>query len=153
MGESICFASEKPNVRVVRLSNVFGKKAGSSDFLSAVISDAVEKGAVFLKSGIDSEKDYVSIDDVVTLLPNIAVSGVDRLYNLASGKNVSHRQILNEVQKITACEIKVTEATKNTVFPEISIKRIQNEFDFFPTLLIPSLKNLIPQYELRAAYD
>jgi len=33
MGESICFASEKPNVRVVRLSNVFGKKAGSSDFI------------------------------------------------------------------------------------------------------------------------
>ncbi len=153
MGESICFASEKPNVRVVRLSNVFGKKTDSSDFLSTVISDAVEKGVVFLKSGLESEKDYISIDDVVDLLPKIAVSGQRRLYNLASGKNVSHRQLLDEIQKITGCEIRMTEAAESTVFPAISIRRIQNEFAFSPTLLIPSLKNLIPEYELKVARD
>lgn len=153
MGESICFASKKPNVRVVRLSNVFGKKANSSDFLSSVISDALEKGEVFLNAGSASKKDYVSVDDVVALLLKIAVSGEKQLYNLASGKNVSHRQILDEVQKITACEIKMTEAAESTIFPEISITRIQNEFGFSPSLLIPSLKNLISQYEMGVTYD
>lgn len=153
MGESICFASGQSNVRVVRLSNVFGKKAGLSDFLSSVISDALEKGAVCLKSGAASEKDYVSVEDVVSFLPQIAVSGQDRLYNLASGKNVSHRQLLDEVQEITACEIKMTEAAESTIFPEISITRIQDEFDFYPAFLIPSLKNLIPQYKMRTTHD
>jgi len=119
-----------------------------SDFLSSVISDAIEKGSVFLNTGSSSQKDYVSVDDVVVLLPKIAVSGQKQLYNLASGKNVSHRQILDEVQKITACEIKMSDAAKNTVFPEISIRLIQSEFGFSPSFLIPSLKNLIPQYEM-----
>lgn len=153
MGESICFASDQANVRVVRLSNVFGKKENSSDFLSALIGDAVEKGLVFLNTGSSSEKDYVSVEDVVAVLPKIALSGQKQLYNLASGKNVSHRQILDEIQKITACEIKMTEAAENTIFPEISITRIQNEFNFSPSLLIPSLKSLIPEYEMGVAHD
>jgi len=153
MGESVCFASARPKVRVARLSNVFGQKAGSSDFISSLISDAVEKGEVILKSGAASEKDYVSVQDVVALLPKIAVSGQHRLYNVAAGKNVSHQCVLNEIQKITGCDVDISDEGESRVFPEISIQRIQDEFGFSPALLIPSLKDLIPQYEMRTTHD
>ncbi len=153
MGESICFASPQPNVRVARLSNVVGKKENSSDFLSSIIRDAVEVGKISLKSGMASEKDYVSIQDVVESLPKIAIAGQHSLYNLASGVNVSHRDLMNEIQKLTGCDVDVSEQAEVTLFPEIRIDRICEEFNFKPRMLIPSLMSLIPENTMRGDHD
>lgn len=153
MGESLCLASGRANVRVARLSNVFGKKVNSSDFLSSVIIDALEKGKVFLKSGLASEKDYISVHDVVRLLPKISVSGQYRLYNVARGENTRHQTLFDVIQNITGCEVEVAEDVENRVFPKISIRRIQEEFDFYPKPLIPVLRDLIPQYAMRVIHD
>ncbi|MFQ5589141.1 MAG: NAD-dependent epimerase/dehydratase family protein [Nitrospiria bacterium] len=146
MGESVCFASDHPNVRVARLSNVFGKKEGGADFLSSVIHDAVERGKVVLTTSMASEKDYVSVEDVVALLPKIAVSGRERLYNVASGENISNRILLREIQRHTGCAVTMADHTQVSRFPEIAITRIKSEFGFLAKGLIPAIGGLIPQY-------
>ncbi len=152
MGESLCFSSERPGVRVARLSNVFGKKDGSTDFLSSVIRDAVERGKVILSSSMASEKDYVSIADVVALLPKISAFGQYRLYNVASGKNTSNRSLMSEIKKQTGCRVTMADHTKVSRFPEISINRVKAEFGFSPEPLIPAISTLIPQYAMKGGH-
>ena len=58
-GESLCLTLERPNVRVARLSNVYSPDLHSENFLTSVITDAVRKRHVRLRTSRDSEKDYV----------------------------------------------------------------------------------------------
>ncbi len=153
MGESVCFSTAHPNVRIARLSNVFGRNENSEDFLSSVIRDAMDRGKVVLKSSMASEKDYVSIEDVVEVLPKIAVFGQQQIYNIASGENISNRVLMAEIQKCTSCSVTMAEQTRVVRFPEISTARIRAEFGFSPRKLIPAIAELIPQYVTKDAED
>ena len=92
-GESLCFAHPNPAIRVVRLSNVFGVTDVSNLFLTAVMREAVEKGSVTIGQSAQSSKDYIWVDDVAAALEQIAMRGRHQLYNVAAGKNLTHRAI------------------------------------------------------------
>lgn len=145
-GESLCFACGRPNVRVARLSNVYGGDFGSDNFLSSVLRDALRQGRVVLQTALESAKDYVSIDDVVTLLAAIAQSGRQRLYNVASGINVSNGELLGRIRELTGCELEVSAQARTIAFPRISIERARREFDFSPSRVIDDLPRLVSIY-------
>ncbi len=145
-GESLCFACGRPNVRAVRLSNVYGGDFASGNFLSSVLRDAVERKRVVLHTTLDSAKDYVSIDDVVELLPAIAQSGRHRLYNVASGINVSNGALLAEIRRLTGCELEVSGQARTVSFPRISIERVRQEFGYSPSFVLDDLRQLIARY-------
>ena len=86
MGEVICRTSEKSNVRIVRLSNVTGKNQNLNLFLPSIIHDAINKNKIILRTNLESQKDYVYINDVLEILPKIAIYGKDSIYNVANGK-------------------------------------------------------------------
>jgi nucleoside-diphosphate-sugar epimerase len=150
MGESLCLSSQRSQVRVVRLSNVYGQDFSSSNFLTSVIKDAVEQRKVLLQTSMASAKDYVSINDVIALLPRIALSGRHRVYNLASGVNTSNAELMNVIQRVTGCEVEVAKRAALLSFPKISIDRIREEFDFSPSLIQESLPELIGDYQQQA---
>jgi nucleoside-diphosphate-sugar epimerase len=145
-GESLCFASGRPNARAVRLSNVYGGDFASDNFLFSVLRDAVQRKRVVLHTTLDSAKDYVSIDDVVKLLPAIAQSGRHRLYNVASGINVSNRELLAEIRRLTGCELEVSDQARTISFPKVSIERVRQEFDYSPALVLDDLQQLFARY-------
>ena len=149
LGESVCFASGYPTVRVARLSNVFGIDLSSNNFLTSLIKDAFEKGAIFLGTTLNSEKDYISIRDVVDMLPQISKMGRQRCYNVASGVNVTNRAIVKRIQEITNCSVEISKYAATISFPKISVKRVQDEFCFSPDLLLSSLDDLILRYRTR----
>ncbi len=106
MGESLCLNAcsvrpdqSTPVIHVVRLSNVVGDAMPLNNFLAEVIHDAKTTGAVRFRTSPDSEKDYVSISDVVRYLPQIALSEKGGIINLASGKNLSNRELANCLQQ------------------------------------------------------
>jgi nucleoside-diphosphate-sugar epimerase len=150
MGESMCLSSGRPNVRVVRLSNVYGSDFSSDNFLSSVLRDAVEYGRVVLRTSFDSEKDYVGVHDVVPLLPQIACSGRHGIYNVAAGVNTTHREIVEVVERVTGCSVGVAEGAATASFPPIRIQRVQEEFGFTPRRVLDSLRDLIAEYKRRA---
>lgn len=131
-GEALCFASGRKNVRVVRLSNVFNAEPTSENFLSEIISSALIEKRIHVRTSLDSAKDYIAISDILELLLQIAVSGKQRLYNLASGKNVSIRELIDLITNITGCAVTVAPDAPVVTFPPISIERIRLEF-FLPT--------------------
>lgn len=150
MGESLCLSSRRRSVRVVRLANVYGRDFSSHNFLTSVIRDAVEKKRVFLRTAMRSEKDYVNIKDVISVLPRIALSGHRQIYNVASGVNTSNTALMEVIQRVTGCDIEVADDATPILFPEISIDRIREEFDFSPSLIQDSLAELIGEYQQQA---
>ena len=146
MGESICLSSNKDNVRVVRLSNVIGKDFSSNNFLFSLIKDAIKKNEINLNTSLESEKDYINIKDVVKILPEISINGKDKLYNIASGKNIKTKKIVEIINKQFNNQIKINYTTKKIIFPIISIKKIMNEFKFEPTSILDMLPNLINEF-------
>jgi dTDP-D-glucose 4,6-dehydratase len=124
---------------------VYGDDFTSNNFLCSILKDAVEKKEITLKSALESEKDYINITDVVDILPKIAVSGSHRLYNIASGVNVSNKTLIELATKATGCKVSVAKGARSIKFPTIDIKKAKTEFAFSPTLLQHDFDNLVNQ--------
>lgn len=150
MGESVCFSSNRPNVRVIRLSNVYGSDRSSTNFLTSIMQEAIINKKVILRSSLQSAKDYVSIDDVVALIPQIAMESRYHIYNVASGTNVSNQTLLGRLQELTGCTIEVLPNAETITFPEIAINRIRDEFNFHPVSLLDRLDNLVALYKQKS---
>ncbi len=135
-GEALCLTDPRPTTRVVRLSNVFATDPGADTFLGQVLAEGRATGRVLLRQGAESEKDYVSLDDVVHLLPAIARHGRHRIYNLAAGTNVSHRQIADALRDRFGWEIAFAPDAPAVRFPPMEITRLNAEFP-------PPLTNLL----------
>jgi nucleoside-diphosphate-sugar epimerase len=147
MGESVCLSIGNKKIRVARLSNVVGYDFESDNFLFSLIKEAVLDNKITLKQPLNICRDYIMINDVLEMIYNISTNGENRIYNIASGKNLSNKEIIREIHEITKCEIELSEESKGMLFPEISIKRIENEFAFKPNHLINELQELIIKYK------
>ena len=147
MGESICFASSKPNVRIARLSNVTGNAFTSSLFLPTILRDAVDKGKISIRSSLNSEKDYVYIDDVAKIIQDICLRGKENIYNIASGKNIKTNEIIDKLVNITHCSVEVSENAQEYSFSPISIGKIKNEFNFKPISILDKIDGIVSDYK------
>lgn len=130
-GEALCLARENAAVRVARLSNVYGPGQEPASFLPTVLAEARRAGRVTIRQASTSAKDYVSIDGVIARLVAIAEGGRARIYNVASGRNVSHGEIaamIGRAGRVAEFEADAPEAT----FPPIDCRRAEAEFGPIP---------------------
>jgi nucleoside-diphosphate-sugar epimerase len=146
MGESLCLNVDNPSVRVVRVSNVIGPDSNSYNFVNALIARALDCSTISLEVSLDSEKDYIAIEDVVELLPHIALKGKQRIYNIASGINVTHGQIVSIIGKLINYRLEIREDAPRVVFPLIDVSRIVEEFQFSPSDIKKSIEQVIDMY-------
>jgi nucleoside-diphosphate-sugar epimerase len=146
MGESLLNASEH-HIRIARLSNVFGGDLNSENFLSDIIRRAIQIGYIKLETTLESEKDYISIGDVVDLLIKIVSSGKHKVYNVASGINMSNRQITGKLADLTGCAIEIAPDARTIKFPVISNETIRSEFEYLPSNLLNEMEKLVNLYQ------
>jgi nucleoside-diphosphate-sugar epimerase len=146
MGESLCLSRPEATVRAARLSNVYGVDPGSENFLPSILRDALERGHVTLGLGRGSEKDYVAVEDVADALLRIALEGRERLYNVASGENVSNGALLDALAALTGARVDVTADAPEIRFPPIDVSRLAGEFDWRPRRLPDELPRLLEGY-------
>lgn len=126
-GEALCLADPRPGVRVVRLSNVYGA-ATPDTFLGQVIGEGRAGGMIRFRQAPASAKDYICLDDVVAMLPRIARSGSQRLYNLASGRNTTHASIAATLRDTLGWQTSFAPDAPTVIFPPIDISRVNHEF-------------------------
>ena len=127
-GEALCLAQPSASVRVARLSNVYGTGMSSSDFLGAIVAESLS-GRLHLATAYDSQKDYIAIEDVVRAIERIALAGRHRLYNVAAGRNVAHRELVERLTRLTECRVTVDHGAPRIAYPPIDTRRIAAEFD------------------------
>lgn len=149
MGESLCLNSGKQNVKIVRISNVCGDDFSSNNFLYSIIKDAVEKKEIILETTLDSEKDYIGIDNVIDAILKISKNEKEGIYNVATGKNFSNESIINILKEITNCNIKVSKSAKSIKFPIIEIEKIKEEINFIPLEPENLMRDLVYNYNER----
>lgn len=142
LGEALCLSLDRPSVKVVRLSNVYGPDQGKATFLGSLLHDLSLSGAATIRESQDSSKDYVSVDDVTSLAERIARCGGNRVYNVASGLPVSHLEIARAVtEEGYGCTF--APGGPRRVFPNINIERLQTEFGYRPRSLLGDLPSLL----------
>lgn len=128
MGESLALHSRRTGVRVARLSNVIGDEGmPAENFLPDIVTQAL-RGKVSLRSSPASEKDYIDIEDVVELLPAIALHGQRSIYNVASGHNLAHRDWIGALRQTLEFELRADSDLPLIGFSPISIHRLAQEF-------------------------
>ncbi len=128
MGESLTLHSGHRCTRVARLSNVIGEQGMPVDnFVPAIAAQALN-GRVSLQTSLDSAKDYIDIADVVALLHGIAARGAERVYNVASGANLSHRDWVTALANNLPFELDAGPELPTTRFSPIQIARLEAEF-------------------------
>ena len=67
--------------------------------------------------------------DVVRLLPLIACQGRQRLYNLGSGSNTSHREVATWLMRNGVPVSFAAEAAGGLTMPPLAIERLASEFE------------------------
>lgn len=132
LGEALCLADPRPTVRVARLSNVVGGQDEDSDNFIPSLKREARAGCIRLHTALDSAKDYVHIDDVAEWLPRIALGGRQRLYNVASGRLVSHAEWVAQIRAATPCALEVAPGAPRLLSPVIDVRRLQAEFPQTP---------------------
>jgi nucleoside-diphosphate-sugar epimerase len=132
-GELIALNCGRENIKVARLSNVYGMDFNSENFITSIIKDAIRDGKIVLRTTPDSAKDYISLDDVVSLLLKISGEGQSGIYNVASGVNTPNSLILDTIKEETGCEIEYSSKAEKIIFPPIRIDKIKSAFGFSPS--------------------
>jgi len=111
---------------------------------------AVTRGKVVLETSEATANDFVNIEDVVGALIDIATRGIERIYNVASGVNVSNAQIVDRLRSLTACEVEYAPGARTLEYPRISISLMQREFDFRPSNVLEDMAELVERYKSHA---
>lgn len=143
LGEALCLALPNSAIRVVRLSNVYGLGQSPHTFLHMLLAELQCNAEVVISEAAESTKDYVAVADVVELLPQISLSGRKRLYNLASGRNLSHRELADCLQALTGCAVRFAHGVRKRSFPRIDVTRVTSEFYWCPRNLLLDLPKLL----------
>ena len=141
-GESLVLNCGLPHVRVVRVSYAVNLDPTSTNFIAEKYREA-QTGIVSFLANRNSTKDYVVLDDVVDILPKIALDGNFRVYNVASGKNISTEEIAETLEELTGCKVVFLDTDPVRSPRSIDISRIQNEFGYTPQSVLDYAKTVI----------
>ncbi len=114
-------------MRVARLSNVVGPSFDSPLFLSDVLRQAARDGRAAVRTLRESGKDYLTVGDACRYLAAIALDGAERVYNVASGRNLANGAIYDALARL-GVEIAIDPAATLARTPEIDARRLHAAF-------------------------
>lgn len=129
MGEALVLQDPRPGLKVARISNVVGVGQPRSTFVGSLLEEAGTSGQVTVQQPASTAKDYVALQDVVRLLPQIVVHGQQRLYNLGSGTNTTHQEVAAWLERQGATVSFAPLRNEGLCFPRLSIERLSAEFE------------------------
>ena len=131
--ENFCLSKKNKKIKVVRLSNLYGKYFKDQIYLlPTLLRDSKKNKKIEIKINKNSKKNYLNVDDAIPLIFKIIKKSKFRIYNIASDKLYSIKYIINNIKKNKKCKI----IYKNQKFkydePKINIYQIKKEFNFKP---------------------
>jgi nucleoside-diphosphate-sugar epimerase len=148
VAEELIIKSKVPFV-ILRPSNIYGDAFESPLFLPSIVRDSLIKGEVRMFITPDYSKDYVSVFDLVKAI-TISLSNTDiqnLTVNVASGENVSAKQIADSLIQETNCNVIWRGKVTDDVFPETDITLMQNVFEIMPRKVLDDLPKMISSFK------
>ena len=142
MGESLILNCDLPNARIARVSYAVDFADDSTDNISVFLRAALS-GSVKFTAHEESVKDYVVMTDVIDVLPKIALHGKSKIYNVASGENISTRQIANLLVEELGCSIEFIPGEQVRRPQQIDISLLSREMSYRPMSLLDYARQVI----------
>jgi nucleoside-diphosphate-sugar epimerase len=130
-GEALCL-SLGPEVRIARLSSVYGSDQSPKTFLPSLVHDVRATGSVTIRLAPSSAKDYVHVDDACAALAHIAAEGRHRIYNVASGTNTSNAEIAELLTSKLHASVQFAPNAATVQLRRIDVSRLTAEFPWRP---------------------
>ncbi|WP_442597268.1 NAD-dependent epimerase/dehydratase family protein [Parapusillimonas sp. JC17] len=146
LGESLCLHGGHPLARVVRLSNIVGVRPDPDTFIDQLLEEARSTGHIHLQTSLDSNKDYLYIDDAVQALTSIAASPAQGIINVASGHTVSNLEIIGMLSQHMGFSFDVAPNATSWEFKPIDTRRLRTEFHFTPRSFDDYFPEFLRQY-------
>jgi len=147
LGESLCRQAGAGRARIARLSCVYSGEADDADgFLGSLLARlrAPGRGPVLeIDSSPEAGRVYVHADDVIEALLAIALRGTRPLYNVASGVDVSNRELFARLGELAGCELLALRDGPVPCAAPVSIERMKSEFGWRPRALLDELPALL----------
>jgi UDP-glucose 4-epimerase len=147
LGESLCRQASGGKARVARLSCVYSGADDAADgFLGTLlrrVREARAEPVLAIDSSLDAARDYVHVDDVLDALVAIATRGTRPVYNVASGANVTNRELFARLGELAGCELHALRERAPPCPATISIARMRAEFAWQPESLLHRLPALL----------
>ena len=142
-GEALCLSM--PRTRVARLSNVYGVGQARDNFLGSVLGELAAKASVVLREAPESSKDYVAVERLPSLLEAMALRGRERVYNVASGRPVTHASLAARLAELTGREVRFAPNAPRRALARIDASRAAAEFGFDAGSLLDDLPALLAE--------
>jgi len=152
VSEELCLKSGR-DILILRPSNVYGLALNSPLFLPTITKNAIVNKEIDMFISKSYSKDYVSVFDLaqscikLTSLPDLRY----RIYNIASGYNITAQEISNVLIKKTKCKINWHSISPNSddYFPVTNINRIVEEISFSPRNMLDDLELLVDAFKTK----
>ncbi|MCY1287860.1 NAD dependent epimerase/dehydratase family protein [compost metagenome] len=148
LGENLCLTQSAGRASVARLACVYSDTLEEGGFLSQLLPRAANGESFSLDSSPGYSRDYVHIDDVSCLLQSILLSGIQGIYNVASGYNTSNAELLAAVQRLANVSLAFSRQEAQQA-PLISIDKAQQAFAFQPIQLLDRLPIMLEKIKAR----
>lgn len=148
LGENLCLTQAGGRACVARLSCVYSDRLEEGGFLAQVLPPAAAGQNLTLDSSPHFARDYVHIDDVVSLLQALLQGGQPAIYNVAAGNNTSNAELFGALQQLTGVQVTCTRQERQTA-PRISIDRATQAFGLRPRPLLERLPSMLAQLKAR----
>lgn len=139
-GEALCISHEK--AKIVRLGVVYDRQFNADIFPAYVLKEADANHSIELNSSEFISRDYILLDDVICLLEKITLTGKERLYNLASGRNIYNYEWAKIIKNSKQCDLIFLNNKSVPESPIIDISLIQQEFGFEPKHFLEILETV-----------
>lgn len=143
LGEWLCLHAANGKARVARLASVYSRYLTDRNFLHTTLEQALAGQDFALDTAPDYARDYIYIDDVCAALLSIAVCGKQSIYNVASGQNVSNRDLFALIKQHLGVAIAASKPAQRAQSPEIDISRLKDDFGLRPARLADTIDDII----------
>lgn len=143
------------NIKIIRLSNVYGYCVNKKTILPTIIRDSILKKKIIISINLNSQKDFISENDAVRniylLVKKKKLSGT---YNLGSGKNTKIKKILSIIKKYTNCNIKFLKNLSKESYPKLNLSKIKGIINFsIKNDILKDLPNIIKKTKILLKKD
>lgn len=137
LGESLCMVTGEEKAIIARLSCVYKDQHDPQGFLPSLLRQIIDNRPKTLEvaSSPFFSRDYVYLDDVIEALLLIATKGQERMYNIASGRNIDNGTLFSLITSVSGTEIVATRNDRIPTPARISIKKMTLEFAWQPVLV------------------
>lgn len=132
MGESLCLHCGRGGLKVARLSSIVGIRPDPDIFIDQLLEEGCRSGHVVLRTSLESQKDYLYIDDAVKLLLRLALSEQSGIFNVASGEGVSNREIAGYLEREMGFTVSVAADAGMWDFIAVDVGKVRSLLDFSP---------------------